>query len=108
MPFDSGSIPSLGQYKGTLTLTMGFATAAMTPLAGLDTSLTEPIADTFSPVFSDPAPGEAGDIGTAPPVDESSGALTSAGSSGEAAFSLPGAATALAGGEAVRRFGRLT
>jgi hypothetical protein len=90
MPFDSGPIPALGQYKGTLTLTMGFATAAMTPAAGLDTSLTEPIADTFSPVLSDPVPGEAGDIGAAPPVDAGSGALTSAGSSGETAFSLPG------------------
>jgi hypothetical protein len=90
MPFDSGSIPALGQYKGTLTLTMGFATAAMTPAPGLDTSLTEPIADTFSPVLSDPAPGEAADIGAAPPVDASNGALTSDGSSGEAAFSLPG------------------
>jgi hypothetical protein len=90
MPFDSGPIPALGQYKGTMTLTMGFATAAMTPAPGLDTSLTEPIADTFSPVLSDPAPGEGGDLGAAPPVDESSGALTSAGSSAEAAFSLPG------------------
>ena len=77
MPFDSGEIPG-GQYKGSITLTMGFASAAMTPAPGLDTSLTEPIADTFSPVLSDPAPGEAADIGAAPPVDGSSGALTSA------------------------------
>ena len=87
MPFNSGEIPG-GQYKGTITLTMGFASAAMTPAPGLGTSLTEPITDTFSPVLSDPAPGEAADIGAAPPVDGSSGGLTSADSSGEAAFSL--------------------
>jgi hypothetical protein len=89
MPFDTGEIPG-GQYKGTITLTMGFASAAMTPAAGLPTALTEPIADTFSPVPSEPAPGEAADIGAAPPVDGSSGALTSAGSGEEATPSLAG------------------
>ena len=90
MPFDSTPIPGVGQYKGTMTLTMGFATAAMTPAPGLDTSLTEPIADTFSPVLFDPAPGEAVDIGAALPVDGNSGALTSADSGGEATFSFVG------------------
>ena len=89
MPFDSGPIPG-GQYQGTITLTMGSASATMTPAAGLGTSLIEPIAgDTFSPVLSDPA-GEAPDIGAAAPVDGSSGALTSADFGGGATFSLAG------------------
>ena len=93
MPFDSTSIPALGQYKGTMTLTMGLATAAMTPAAGLDSSLTEPIADTFSPVLSDPAE-PAADIGAVPPVDGSSGAFISA-SGGQATplFGADGAGT---------------
>jgi hypothetical protein len=43
MPFDSGPIPG-GQYKGTMTLTLGFATAAMTPAGGT----TNPLPDTIT------------------------------------------------------------
>jgi hypothetical protein len=76
MPFDSGAIPG-GQYKGTITLTLGFATAAMSA-AG---EYTNAIPD----VTVDPAAG----AGPGSPVDSPSG-------SGNA--SAPDSAGGVAGG----------
>jgi hypothetical protein len=81
MPFDSTEIPG-GQYKGTMTLRMGFATAAMTPAGGFTNPVTEAIGDTFSPVDSEPTGGVA-DVSAAPTVGASSeDMMTSAGYGG--------------------------
>jgi hypothetical protein len=44
MPFDSGAIPG-GQYKGTITLTLGFATAAMTAAGDYTNAIPDVTAD---------------------------------------------------------------
>jgi hypothetical protein len=70
MPFDSRSIPGVGQYKGTMTLTMGFASAAVTPAGGF----TNPAADpSSSAAGAGSAPAVGVGSGAAPPAADTAG-----------------------------------
>jgi len=81
MPFDSRSIPGVGQYKGTMTLTMGFASAAVTPAGGFTNPAPDPSSSGAAPPAADIAGG--GDISAVRAVPASSQMVPSAGTGEE-------------------------